>query len=205
MKTEDKVKTITIHKGSSTECYVSNKDYKKLKEKYNNLLASIEVKKEEKELKLYDVVNYYNHEWYVIKIENDEVTLMSKDVIGTCTYSNNNSNDFIESNCIKILNEFMNELNMNDLLLMKANYDENKFYSGLIRIPTLREIEVMPMNVRECGDAYWTMTSSYGVSEDFDYASVFIVLSYGHLSWYSVNDTYGVRPVIKIKESCLHE
>ena len=60
------------------------------------------------ELKLYDVVKYCNYEWYVIKIEEEYVTLMSKNVIGTCTYSdsnsNSNSNDFIKSNCIKILN-----------------------------------------------------------------------------------------------------
>lgn len=202
---EDKVKTITIHKGSSTECYVSNKDYKKLKEKYNNLLASIEVKKEEKELKLYDVVNYCNHEWYVIKIENDEVTLMSKDVIGTCTYSDNNNNDFAESNCIKLLNEFMKKININDLAVLDRNYDEGKFYTGLVGIPTLREIEQMPMNIRECGDAYWTMTSSYGVSEDSDYACVFNVYSTGFLSWNYVHGSFGVRPVIKIRKDSLNE
>ena len=195
---------ITINRSNGiTECYVLNKDYRELEEKYNNLLASIEAQKLEKEL--YDIVNYCNHEWYVIKIEKDTVTLMSKNIIGTCVYSDNNSNDFTESNCIKLLSSFLTKLNLYELEDMKTNYDENKFYSSLIRIPTLREIEAMPMNIRECRDAYWTMTSSYGVSEDFDYASVFIVLSYGHLSWYSVNDTYGVRPVIKIKESCLHE
>ena len=202
---EDKVKTITIHKGSSTECYVSNKDYKKLKEKYNNLLASIEVKKEEKELKLYDVVNYCNHEWYVIKIENDEVTLMSKDVIGTCTYSDNNNNDFAESNCIKLLNEFMKKININDLAVLDRNYDEGKFYTGLVGIPTLREIEQMPMNIRECGEAYWTMTSSYGVSEDCDYAFVFRVYSNGGFGWNCVSSAYGVRPVIKVRRESLHE
>ncbi len=159
----------------------------------------------DKELKLYDIVNYCNHEWYVIKIENDEVTLMSKDVIGTCTYSDYNNNDFTESNCIKLLSSFLAELNLYELKDMKINYDENKFYKSLIRIPTLREIEAMPMNVRECGDAYWTMTSSYGVSEDSDYASVFRVNSYGYLGSNDVNGAFGVRPVIKIKESCLHE
>lgn len=198
---EDKVKTITIHKGSSTECYVSNKDYKKLKERYENLLAQIE----EKKLNLYDIVNYCNHEWYVIKIENDEVTLISKDVIGTCTYSDNNSNDFTESNCIKLLNEFMKKININDLAVLDRNYDEGKFYTGLIGIPTLREIEAMPMSVRECGDAYWTMTSSYGVSEDSDYAYVFRVYSSGSLGGNSVNGTNGVRPVIKIKRERIGE
>ena len=160
----------------------------------------------DKELKLYDIVNYCNHEWYVIKIENDEVTLMSKDVIGTCTYSDNNNNDFAESNCIKLLNEFMKKININDLAVLDRNYDEGKFYTGLVGIPTLREVEAMPMDVRACGNAYWTMTASYGVSEDSDYARVFHVNSTGYLGYRSVDWTVpGVRPVIKIKESCLHE
>ena len=161
------------------------------------------VKNLDKELKLYDTVNYCNHEWYVIKIENDEVTLMLKDVIGTCTYSDNNNNDFAESNCIKLLNEFMKKININDLVILDRNYDEGKFYTGLIGIPTLREIEAMPMSVRECGDAYWTMTSSYGVSEDSDYAFVFRVNSDGDLNDDYVDDRRGVRPVIKIKRERL--
>ena len=159
----------------------------------------------DKELKLYDIVNYCNHEWYVIKIENDEVTLMSKDVIGTCTYSDYNNNDFTESNCIKLLSSFLAELNLYELEDMKINYDENKFCNSLIRIPTLREIEAMPMNVRKCGDAYWTMTSSYGVSEDSDYAFVFRVYSSGNLNYDGVDSTNGVRPVIKVRRESLNE
>lgn len=163
------------------------------------------IKSLDKELKLYDVVKYCNHEWYVIKIENDEVTLMLKNVIGACTYNDNNSNDFEESNCVDLLNNFMYKLDMSDLIIMSINYDEDKQINSLIRIPTLREIEAMPMSVRECGDAYWTMTSSYGVSEDSDYAVVFYVYSTGFLSWNYVHGSFGVRPVIKIRKDSLNE
>lgn len=198
---KNKANRITINRSNGiSECYVLNKDYKELEEKYNNLLASItESKKIVKELKLYDIVKYCNYEWYVIKIENDEVTLMSKNVIGTCTYSANNSNDFAESNCLKILNDFIDNLRLSDLIIMDTNYDEDKQINSLIRIPTLREIEAMPMSVRECGDAYWTMTSSYGVSEDCSNAIVFCVNSYGILHWNGVSNSWGVRPVIKLK------
>ena len=197
---KNKVNKMVIQKNNGiTECYVLNKDYMELEEKYNTLVASIEAQKLKKELKLYDVVKYCDHEWYVIKIENDTVTLMSKDVIGTCTYSDNNSNDFTESNCIKLLNEFMKKININDLAVLDRNYDEGKFYTGLIGIPTLREIEAMPMDVRKCSDAYWTMTASYGVSEDSNYAYVFTVSSAGYLYYDGVDSTNGVRPVIKLK------
>lgn len=153
----------------------------------------------DKELKLYGIVNYYNHEWYIIKLENDEVTLMSKDVIGTCTYSDNNSNDWKDSNVINKCLELFDKIQSDDLISMKTNYDEDKYSYDLVRIPTLREIEQMPMNVRNCGDAYWTMTSSYGVSEDSDYAYVFAVYDNGSLGDWNVYGTYGVRPVIKLK------
>lgn len=159
----------------------------------------------DKELKLYDIVNYCNNEWYIIKIEEDNVTLMSKNIIGECTYSDNNSNDFTESNCIKLLNDFMKKLNENDLRLMKINFDEDKFTNFLIRIPTLREIEKMPMNVRSCGEPYWTMTSSYGVSEDCTYAGVFGVSSAGYLYAANVSFASGVRPVIKINKKRIGE
>ena len=154
----------------------------------------------EKELKLYDVVKYCNHEWYVIKIENDEVTLMLKNVIGACAYSDNNSNDWKDSNVINKCLELFNEIQSNDLISMKTNYDEDKYSCDLVRIPTLREIEEMPMSVRECGDAYWTMTSSYAVSEDYDSARVFAVNSIGYLNGSNVIWAGpGVRPVIKLK------
>ena len=197
---KEKVNKMVIQKNNGiTECYVLNKDYMELEEKYNTLVASIEAKKEEKELKLYDTVNYCNHEWYVIKIENDEVTLMSKNVIGTCTYSNNNSNDWKDSNVINKCLELFDEIQSDDLISMKTNYDEDKYSCDLVRIPTLREIEAMPMDVRKCSDAYWTMTASYGVSEDSNYAYVFTVSSAGYLYYGGVDSTNGVRPVIKLK------
>ena len=180
----------------------SNKRY--LLSKYNFGILNDEVEIID-ELKLYDIVKYCDHEWYVIKTENGEVTLMSKDVIGTCTYSDNNNNDFAESNCIKLLNEFTDQLNIYDLVNMSTNYDEDKQINSLIRIPTLREIEQMPMSVRNCGDVYWTMTSSYGVSENCSIADVFSVWSDGDLNNSRVDYTRGVRPVIKIKKERLGE
>lgn len=203
---KNKVNKMIIQKNNGiTECYVLNKDYMELEEKYNTLVASIEAKKEEKELKLYDVINYCNHEWYVIKIEEEYVTLMSKNVIGTCTYSDNNSNDFEESNCIKILKDFIEKLNIDDLMLMKVSYDEDRVINSIIRIPTIRNIEAMPMSVRECDVPYWTMTASYGVSEDCIDAGVFRVNSNGFLGYDFVSYAYGVRPVIKIKRERIGE
>ena len=157
------------------------------------------------ELKLYDIVKYCNYEWYVIKIEEDGVTLMSKITVANCTYSEINSNDWKDSTVVIKCLEFIKKMENDDLISMKTNYDENKYSYDLVRIPTFREIERMPMYVRECGNAYWTMTASYGVSEGFKNCYVFIVTSYGYLSIDLVDFTYGVRPVIKVRRESLNE
>ena len=84
---------------------------------------------------------------------------------------------------------------------MRTNYDEDKFSEDYIRIPTLREMEKLPINLRDCDNVYWTMTSSYGVSEDCSNAYVFIVNSSGSLYWDRVSGTNpGVRPVILVED-----
>lgn len=130
---------------------------------------------------------------------------MTKNVIKTTTYSDNNSNDYCESNVKKYLEEeFVNKLDTSKLASMKTNYDEDKYSDSLVRIPTLREIESLPMNIRNCGQSYWTMTASYSVSEDCSSAYVFLVYSSGNLNYgYRVSNTYGVRPVITLKAETL--
>ena len=86
---------------------------------------------------------------------------------------------------------------------MRTNYDEDKFVTTNVRIPTLRDIEALPMSVRNCGSYYWTMTGSYAKSEDCSRAGVFSVYSGGRLGDDWVNDTNGVRPVITLSTEAL--
>ena len=145
-----------------------------------------------------DILNWCGFDWKVIEIlEDNKVKLMSKDIVERMTYSDNNSNDFKDSNVRKYLgNEFINKLDKSKLIKMRTNYDEDKFFDTLVRIPTLREIEALSMDIRECGNAYWTMSSSYGVSEDCGGAYVWRVDSDGYLTGNGVSNSNGVRPVI---------
>lgn len=146
-----------------------------------------------------DEITYKNLDWYVIKTEGNKVILMLKDIIGKCAYSDCNSNDFKDSNAIKMLLDWdIEKLDIEELEQTKTNYDEDKYWDGAIRIPTLREIEILPMSIRKCGNTYWTMTSSYGVSEDCSRAVVFRVNSSGDLGAPRVYNEFGVRPVITL-------
>lgn len=163
-----------------------------------------------------DEVKWCGIDWYVIKIINDcnlveteesrylntkqNAVLVSKEVFESMTYSDRNSNDYKESNIKEYLEEcFINKLDKSKLIEMTTNYDEDKYYVGKVRIPTLREIEALPMSIRNCGNYYWTMTTSYGVSEDSPCAYVFRVGNDGQLWDNNVNiTTRGVRPVITL-------
>ena len=82
-------------------------------------------------------------------------------------------------------------------------YDEDKFVTTKVRIPTIRDIEALPMSIRNCGSSYWTMTSSYAKSEDCSNARVFYVDVNGHLANTYVSNTLGLRPVITLSTETL--
>ena len=148
-----------------------------------------------------DIIPFCGMDWYIIDKFDKKLKLMLKDTLQCMAYSDKNSNDWLESNVRNYLNkEFLQKFNKDKLIEMCTNYDENKFSNDFIRIPTLREIEKLPMNIRESDDWYWTMTSSYGVSEDCSYALVFRLYSAGSLHSGRVRSTIGVRPVILIEE-----
>lgn len=147
-----------------------------------------------------DEESFCGCDWVCIGFnELEQPKFMTKGVVKVMTYSDNNSNDYEESNVKKYLEtNFIDKLDTSKLVLMSTNYDEEKQINTLVRIPTLREIEALPMSIRNCGQSYWTMTSSYSVSEDCSNARVFHVDSGGRLDWHCVNTTTGVRPVITL-------
>lgn len=186
------------------------KEMENLKKDFDKNYLSLEAKLKKLEKRTYeagDDVNWCNFDWIVIKtIENEQkVVLMSKEVFEPMTYSDNNSNDYAESNIKEYLEEcFINKLDKSKLVKMRTNYDEDKYVDSLVRIPTLREIEPLSIDQRECGKTYWTMTSSYASSADCAYALVFLVNGYGDLAGWDVNWTHpGVRPVIMLNAETL--
>lgn len=180
-----------------------------LKSSFDKNYLNLENKLKKLEKGIYeigDILNWCGFDWIVIEIlEDNKVKLMSKDIVKTMTYSDNNSNDFKDSNVKKYLgNEFISKLDKSKLIEMKTNYDEDKFIDTLVRIPTLRDIEALPMSIRNRGNAYWTMSSSYGVSEDCSYAVVWLVDGSGCLGDAFVDGTnLGVRPVIILNTETL--
>lgn len=200
---KNNIEKIHLRIDNETKCYVSYNDYKKMKQSYEEILRN---KNKNKKYEVGDEVKWCNFDWIVIKTIKDEqeVVLMSKEAFEPMAYSDKNSNDYKESNIKEYLEEnFINKLDKSKLIEMRTNYDEDKFVTTKVRIPTLRDIEALTMSVRNCGSYYWTMTSSYAKSEDCSNAIVFFVRYDGYLANYYVNDTIGLRPVITLSTEAL--
>ena len=121
--------------------------------------------------------------------------------------TDHSNNDWKDSDIRKCVINFANEyLNVEDLINMRTNYDEDKYSDDFIRIPTLREIEAFPKDIRkiDASSGYWTMTASYGETDTDSNANVFFVDMNGYLFGnYGVNNKFGVRPVITLNAEAL--
>ena len=125
-----------------------------LKKDFDKNYLSLEAKLKKLEKGTYEVgdeVKWCNFDWIVIKTIKDEqeVVLMSKEAFEPMAYSDKNSNDYKESNIKEYLEEnFINKLDKSKLIEMRTNYDEDKFVTTKVRIPTLRDIEALTMSAR---------------------------------------------------------
>ena len=179
------------------------------------------IKKEDFEIG--DLINYNGYEWYIIKVEKNYSTLMMKDCLLEDKikelFDDNylddeydvkfnldvSNNDWQDSIIKKVLNyKFFDEFNIDELSLMNTNYDENKYSTDLIRIPTIREIERLSDNIKFSNKNYWTMSPSFFNSS---YASAYVwdVRSTGYFVTFWSSAGFGVRPVIKLKNKFLEK
>lgn len=179
------------------------------------------IKKED--FKIGDLINYNGYEWYIIKLEKNYSTLMMKDCLSEDKIKelfddkylddeydvkfnlDVSNNDWQDSIIKKVLNyKFFDEFNIDELSLMNTNYDENKYSTDLIRIPTIREIERLSDNIKFSNKNYWTMSPSYFYSS-LAGAIVWRVYSSGRFGAYWTSYGCGVRPVIKVKNKFLEK
>ena len=187
------------------------------------VINGIKYKKvEDENFKLYDLVKYNGCEWYIIKIDNDNVTLLMKNKLDNDTMkslfdekylddsydvkfnSDAINNDWADSIIRQALNEkFIDKFNKNELNIMKTNYDEDKCSNDYIRLLTIREAEKLPKEIRKINEYYWTLSPSDFISNS-SIAYVWSVMPSGSLTpWYNVTNSFVVRPVINLKAEYL--
>ena len=187
------------------------------------VINGIKYKKvEDENFKLYDLVKYNGYEWYIIKIDNDNVTLLMKNKLDNDTMKSlfdeeylsdsydakfnldASNNDWVDSIIRQALNEkFIDKFDKNELNITKTNYDENKYSDDYIRLLTIREAEKLPREIRGIDEYYWTLSPSYFYSSHSS-AYVWLVMPSGGLyPWDDVTASFGVRPVINLRADYL--
>lgn len=162
---------------------------------------------ENNDFKLYDEVQYNGYSWYIIDKKGDNVILLAKECLQDEKMQFNIKNDFDWNNSLirqKLNKEFVENFDEKHLNMMYTNYDENKYSNDLIRLLTIREVEKLPKEVKECNKDYWTMSPSYFSSWDGG-ARVWGVYGDGRLNYYWTANTLGVRPVINLKSKYLNK
>ena len=187
------------------------------------VINGIKYKKvEDKNFKLYDLVKYNSYEWYIIKIDNDNVTLLMKNKLDNDTMQSLfdeeyldadydakfnldvKNNDWVDSIIRQALNEkFIDKFDKNELNITKTNYDENKYSDDYIRLLTIREAEKLPREIRSIDEYYWTLSPS-SFNSYYSHAYVWTVMPSGSLTpWHGVTASFGVRPVINLRANYL--
>lgn len=179
------------------------------------------IRVEEDNFKIGDIVKFNGYDWYIIKIENGNATLLMKNVLSEDKIqklfdkeyldSDNDvkfnedktNNDWNYSIIRKILNTiFLDEFDEYELNVMRTNYDEDKYSEDHVRLLTIREAERLEDDIRVCGIAYWTMSPS-SFSSSCASAYVWYVYSTGILYSNWATSAYGVRPVINLSTDLL--
>lgn len=171
-----------------------------------------------KPYEIYDLVKYNGYEWIVINVKDNKLTLMMKNCLPKKKMKEIFNNDYLnEDGGIKysldeecndwnkteikrgLNNEFLKEFNKEELVKMKTNYDEDKYSFDYIRIPKIREIERLDQDKIASNKSCWTMSPSHFAAA-WGLAIEWRLNIAGCINpWWSVDDNFGVRPVITIK------
>ncbi len=198
------------------------KEMETLKSDFDKNYLSLETKLKKLEKETYEVgdeVNWCGFDWIIIKkgeIYSRPITTLilknklSGEILDELKVKHDSYNDVVfnndqtnnkwgESYIRRCLIDFAKRyLDFNKLIETRSYLDEDTGTYDCIRLLTLREAEALPDSIRNINDAYWTMTPCYNTTDTRDWSSVFGVFSDGYLYWNSVNNTFGVRPVITL-------
>ena len=197
------------------------KQHQKLGVEYERLGEEIKKLEEEGQAKLYDLVKFSNHDWYIIDEDDDTLTLLMKDKLSSeqCTkyfekrlldcdkdvrFNSNYKNIWWADSPIRMTlnSEFLKELDIPKLELMTTTVSadgQSRTTEDYVRLLTKDEAERLPLDVLKSNYSYgyWTMSPSGFYS--YSSANEFRVTGAGELNgWSYVSVGYGVRPVIRV-------
>lgn len=149
-----------------------------------------------KEIKLYDVVPYAGHEWFVIRIDGERISLLAKNNDFGVSIFDKETNDYRTSEIRRYLNtSVLNRLTENGAEILETNIPEFGLKDKVWLLST-DEAEQLPPEVRNLGKWWWLSSSGY-IS---NYAAYVSWVGGVYTIGYKVNSNSGtVRPAITVK------
>lgn len=153
---------------------------------------------ETKDIKLYDVVDYAGHEWYVIGLNGNEVTLLVKDKVFRGRIFDKDSNDYKTS----VVRDYINSDILPKLLGKGANPIPTNLpdvgCTDKVWLLSLEEAKNLPVEIRKFPSRWWLRSQGR-----YDYCAAFVndrgdkgVRILGSVIDY---DRYAVRPAMRVK------
>lgn len=149
-----------------------------------------------KEIKLYDVVSYAGHEWFVIRIDGERISLLAKNNDFGVSIFDKETNDYRTSEIRRYLNtSVLNRLTENGAEILETNIPDFGLKDKVWLLST-DEAEQLPPEVKATIKWYWLRSSggnkyrAANVSLDGD------VYYFGNLV---SNNIIAVRPAITVK------
>ncbi len=150
-----------------------------------------------KDVKLYDVVSYAGHEWFVIEIDNDKVTLLAKnDDFGRLRFDRESS-DYQNSEIRKHINSVLASI-----LTKNGAELETVSLQGLddkVFLLSKEEAEELPIKIRKFSDWWWLRSGRY----DSNCISYVNSDGYVYARGGYVDYPGSIRPVVKVHISSL--
>lgn len=155
--------------------------------------------------KKYDEIKFKDLDWYVIDVQDNKITLLLKDVL---------DEERIKKYCEDDWYREGNKVRHSDCV--RAPFDWNKSYIKNVILPNFKkdlnveceitllskeEIEKLPVNIRSCGEWYWTRTNASDSDDKF--ARVWRVFYIGFMNYGNVDFELAVRPVVCLNADLL--
>lgn len=155
---------------------------------------------ETRDIKLYDVVNYAGHDWYVIGLDGNIATLLVRGSDFWAEIFDRHSNDYKTSRIRQYLrDEILPDLIRNGANPIPTRLSRCKTEDKLFLL-SIEEAEALPKNIRRFFENWWLRSSG----NEGDYAAYVDIYSGIHSpaitdNYGRITNDYAVRPAMRVR------
>lgn len=149
-----------------------------------------------KDVKLYDIVSYAGHEWFVIRIDGERISLLAKNNDFGVSIFDKETNDYRTSEIRRYLNtSVLNRLTENGAEILETNIPDFGL-KDKVWLLSEDETEKLPQEIRKFSNWWWLRSPG---RYNYNAASVGGAGGVTTNGYYVYSDSVSVRPAITVK------